>query len=327
MSATVLHDSIPVAAVQTDAADRQQRFLELQARQLQAYGVEARSEYIRIADPPLRVHLLIAGEGEPVLFFHGGDGEAVDWAPLMAELQGSVQLIGVDRPSFGLSDHFDYTRLESPDLRGHAGRFVVSVLDALGLQRATLLGGSMGGFFALSAALDYPTRVSRIGLIGMPVGVLSDVGPELKQLCSSLEGARTFMQEAASLEAQHNQYRFMFHIDPASVPPAYFETRLAGLTLPGVQDSWATLLTKIVGPDGVHPGMYFGEELRGLRPPVLLIWGEHDMAPPEVGRAAAALIPDCRFVQMPGIGHFPFLEAPRRTADLLRALLDQPGRH
>lgn len=318
MSAKIAFDSTqPEVGTETPAAGRQ-RFIELEAELLRHYGAEARSEFVEIGNPAMRVHLLVAGEGEPLVCFHGGDGEAVDWAPLIAELRDDVQLIGVDRPGFGLSDPFDYRDV---DLRRHAGDFVASLLDALGFKQATLAGGSMGGYFALSAALDHPKRVKRVILLGMAVGLVGEVAAPLRQLCGTPGAAQAFMQQAASLEAQHRQYEQMFSTDPQFLPELYFRTRLAGLTLPGVQDTWATLLVRFAGLDGVKPGMYFGEELRGLNMPVLIVWGEHDMAPAEVASAAAELIPDCELVTLPGIGHFPFLEAPVRTAELIRGFL------
>lgn len=48
-----------------------------------------------------------------------------------------------------------------------------------------------------------------------------------------------------------------------------------------------------------------------------MIMGQNDMAPAEAGRAVMARIPGGRFEYLPGIGHFPFLEAPERTAELI----------
>jgi len=302
-----------------EAATRlRERFIRLQAEQLARYGAHAVSKFVAIRNPAIRVHVLTAGEGEPVLFFHGGDGEAVDWAPLIAELQHDVQIIGVDRPGFGLTDAFDYS---SVDLRQHAGDFIVSLLDALGLERATLVGGSMGGFFALSAALDHPARVNRVVLVGMAAGITLDVGDQLPKLCGTPGAAQAFMQNAASLEAQREQYRLMFGIDPDTVPESYFQTRLAGLRMPGAQDTWATLLTRLADGNGLRPEVYLGKDLPALRVPVLMLWGAHDMAPPTVGREAARLMPNCRFLTLPGVGHFPFLEAPRETAQAIREFI------
>jgi hypothetical protein len=72
-------------------------FVEAQDRLLRHYGVSARSRYLALERPPMRAHLLEAGQGEPTIILHGGDGQGVDWAPLMAQLQEGFHLHAIDR--------------------------------------------------------------------------------------------------------------------------------------------------------------------------------------------------------------------------------------
>jgi pimeloyl-ACP methyl ester carboxylesterase len=120
------------------------------------------------------------------------------------------------------------------------------------------------------------------------------------------------MRGRDNMEAQKQQYREMFDTDPAIVPDLYFETRIAGLRLPSEQRTWATLLPRLGEPEA-----YLGGDLPQLKVPTLVIWGENDMSPAEVGRGIARLIPGGRFEHLPGVGHFPFLEAPEQTARLM----------
>jgi pimeloyl-ACP methyl ester carboxylesterase len=147
--------------------DATERFIELQRQSLAFHGVTAKSRFINLEKPRMRAHVLEAGTGEPVLLLHGGDGEAVNWAPMMAPLQAHARLYAVDRPGFGLSDAFDYRGV---NLRTQAADFVLSVLDALELKSATLVGSSMGGFFALAAALAQQDRLRKLVLVGYAVG-------------------------------------------------------------------------------------------------------------------------------------------------------------
>ncbi len=287
------------------------RFIELQGRLLDSYGVTADSRFVDLAVPRLRAHLLEGGSGEPVVLFHGGDGEAVNWAPFLRPLQDIAHFYAVDRPGFGLTDPFDY---RSVDLRTHAADFVESLLDALGLDSATLIGGSMGGFFALCAALAHSERVRRVVLLGYAAGMSREIGPAMRRICGTPGAAEEFMAGRASMEAQKSQYREMFHTDPAVVSDLYFETRIAGLRLPSEQGTWATLLQRIATADGLRPELYLGDDLSGLKPPTLILWGEHDIASAEIVRQVADRIPQVTFQTMAGLGHFPFIEAPEETA-------------
>jgi len=294
------------------------RFIDLQQQLLTHYGSQATSRYVQLRRPPLRLHLLESGQGEPIVLFHGGDGEAVTWAPLLAELEPHAHLFAVDRPGCGLSDAFDYRRA---DLRAHAAACVESILDALDLPTATVMGGSMGGFFALAGALALPERVTRVVLAGYPVG-LTRAAPLPLRIVATVPGlSRRFMRSVNSLEGQRNQYRRMFHVDPDTVPELYFRTRLAGLALPSERDTWPVLLQRVASLRGLRREVYLGDELGRIQAPVLVLWGDHDMAPLATGQRATGMLPHGQFVHLPGVGHFPALEAPRRCAELIAAFL------
>jgi len=297
-------------------------FAERQDALLRFYDLPARSRYLEIERPQMRVHLLEAGEGEPLVLIHGGDGEGALWTPLMAELEDEFRLFALDRPGCGLSDPFDYREV---DIRRHAGDFVCSVLDALGLESATLVSTSMGGFFALATALDHRDRVRRLVFVGMPVGLVSGAPVPLRLIAGVPGLSRRFMKTRGSLQAQRAQYKQMFKMDPDTIPGPYLEARVAGVSIPATQDTWAVLLRRIAGLRGIKPEMYLGDELASLHVPTLVLWGEHDMAPLEVGRRESARIAQAQFVPMTGLGHHPFLEAPAETARLIRTFMASPA--
>ncbi len=272
----------------------------------------------------MRSHLLEAGAGEPVLLLHGGDGEGVNWAPTMAYLQTHAHTFAVDRPGFGLSDAFDYREV---NLRSHAVDFVMSLLDALNLNSATLVGSSMGGFFALAATLAHQERVNKLVLVGYGLGMVRTLPLPLRVICGVPGLSRRFMKGRPTMEAQRQQYRQMFHVDPDKIPTLHFETRIAGIQLPSAQGgstgipTWAVLLPGVANLRGLRDEVYLGEELSTIRVPALMMMGEHDMVSAEVARAAMAKIPGSRFELLPGVGHFPYLENPERTAELITAFL------
>ena len=295
-----------------------ERFVELQTKSLALHHVNATSRFVDLAKPKMRAHVLDAGAGVPLVLLHGGDGEAVNWAPMMAPLQAHARMFAVDRPGFGLSDPFDYRGV---NLRMHAADFVVSVLDALKLESATLVGSSMGGFFALAATLTHQHRVRGLVLVGYAVGAVRELPLALRIICGIPGLSRRFMKARPTMEAQRKQYREMFHVDLAKVPELYFETRIAGLQLPSEQGTWAELLPRVANLWGTRREVYLGEELSRIKIPSLMIMGERDMAPPEAGKAVMAKIPRGRFEFLPGVAHFPYFEAPERTAELIAEFL------
>ena len=295
-----------------------ERFVELQTKSLALHHVNATSRFIDLTKPRMRAHVLEAGVGVPLVLLHGGDGEAVNWAPMMAPLQEHARMFAVDRPGFGLSDAFDYRGV---NLRAHAADFVVSVLDALKLETATLVGSSMGGFFALAATLAHQHRVRGLVLVGYAVGAVRELPLALRIICGVPGLSKRFMKARPTMEAQKKQYREMFHVDLTKVPELYFETRIAGLQLPSEQGTWAELLPRVANLWGTRREVYLGDELSRIQVPSLMIMGERDMAPADAGRAVMARIPGGRFEFLPGVAHFPYFEAPERTAELIGAFL------
>jgi len=299
--------------------DAKERFIELQAKTLSLHNVNAASRFIDLAKPKMRAHVLEAGTGDPVVLLHGGDGEAVNWAPMMSPLQKHARIFAVDRPGFGLTDAFDYRGV---NLRTHAADFVVSVLDSLKLETATLVGSSMGGFFALAATLAHQQRVRGLVLVGYAVGAVRELPLAMRIICGVPGLSRRFMKARPTMEAQRKQYREMFKVELNKVPELYFETRIAGLQLPSEQGTWAEMLPRVANLWGIRREVYLGDELSRIQVPSLMIMGERDMAPVASGRAVMARIPGGRFEFLPDVAHFPYFEAPERTAELIVEFLN-----
>ena len=151
------------------ASDHATRSFEQAERRLfAACGVQVVSRRVRLADPPVAVRVLEAGDGPPLILVHGSGMSASTWAPLMPYL-GAHRLIAFDLPGFGLSDAFDYS---GRSLRAHAVAQLTSLLDALGLERAPIVGTSLGGMWALCLALDAPDRVAALASLGVPAVAL-----------------------------------------------------------------------------------------------------------------------------------------------------------
>ena len=134
-------------------------FEQAERRLFAACGVQVASRRVRLADPPVAVRVLEAGDGPPLVLVHGSGMSASTWAPLMPYL-GHHRLIAFDLPGFGLSDAFDYS---GRPLRSHAVAQLTSLLDALDLERVPIVGTSLGGMWALYLAVAAPNAIRKLG--------------------------------------------------------------------------------------------------------------------------------------------------------------------
>ena len=200
------------------------------------------------------------------------------------------------------------------------------MLDALGLERATLVGTSLGGMWALCLALAAPERVSAVVAIGMPAvalpGVRADPFFKLMTIPGLGRVAARIIPPPRSVKATRRGMKgVMGQAAVDRTPDEYFAVVSAGMRMPGWRQAMWTHLNLGLRSGRERPGNALtDDELRAIAPPVLFIWGEDDVyGGPEIGRRATALIPGARIEVVPG-NHAPFLDDPERCAALIREL-------
>lgn len=148
------------AAATEDA--RIQRYRGAERRFWNHCGLEPKERFIELNSPAARLRVLEVGSGEAILFVHGTAGAGPVWAPIAKELEG-FRCFFLDRPGWGLSSAIDYSRSEYKTL---VADVLTGTLDALGVEKAHVIGGSIGNLWALRLAQARPSRVERVVLMG-----------------------------------------------------------------------------------------------------------------------------------------------------------------
>jgi 2-hydroxy-6-oxonona-2,4-dienedioate hydrolase len=261
---------------------------------------------------PLTIHgtrtrVLDAGQTGPVvLFIHGLSTRADRWRGALEALAAQgCHAIAFDLPGHGLADKpedFDYSS-------GGLAGYTLGVMDALGIERAHLVGTSLGGHVASLVALRAPERCDSLYLVA-PLG-LAPVSREAG------DGIRRSVRDV-SIEGVRAKLRNVF-IDSSLATEALIteESRVNG-SAGGVQalSALADYLVERLNDELVT------DELAPLaeRLPVGLLWGEHDrMVPLAVGQAAARALGMAELPVMAGVGHAPYVERPAEFVDRWRA--------
>lgn len=301
-------------------------YAALQTEVLEWYGVDATDHYVDLDRPAVRAHVVEAGAGDPVVFVHSGGDVALIWAPLLARMQDDFALYAPDRPGCGLSDGFSY---DDVDVRQHATDFVCSLLDSRGIDRANVVAASIGGYFAFAAALDRPERFRKLVFAGYPLGIEGTrpvwrSSPVVRNLilAGSVPGFGTLFKLLLSrmdADAAREFYADQFNVDVSTYPDRYFVAYATAVQLPGAAESFVSFAKRCFRLRGLTPDADISGELSGLDVPSLFLWGEHDIAPPSVGRDAVAAIPEATFEVVEGAGHYPFADVPDWTADRISA--------
>lgn len=295
-------------------------FERVEHRVWERYGVEVTARYVQLREPALRVRVLECGEGPPLLLVPGDGAIAAAWAPLLGELPGRRGIV-LDRPSFGLSDPFDY---RGADLRRHGGELLRALLDALELDAVPIVGSSGGGEWSLWLALDAPGRVQALAPMGMPAVCLPGFRPRAGMRLTSAPGLGPLLFALPSPNAKTTGK--MLSSADARLPdhPEIVEAYHAAFRLPGFGRSAAAIFRGSMRLGGrPRPAMVLSDaELARITQPVLFVWGEEEpFGAPAVARRAASHMPDARVEVVPGGWHHPWLADAPHVARLVRDFL------
>jgi len=258
-----------------------------------------------------RLYVLTAGPAgaPPVVLLHGIGGSAATWQGVLEPLAIDHRVIAVDFPAHGRSDvPRDTTGLTAAGLAAT----VVELLAALGLERAALVGHSLGGAVAVRAALAAPERVARLVLIDS-AGLGGEVGAELVSLLAappSPEASRALLE--------------LFFEDRRLVLDGGVAEHHAALARPGAQDAIRALAADSFAGDGQRERI--DARLGELGRPVLVVWGERDRVFPAAHATRAGSAADgVEVAVIAGAGHAPQVENPVAVAGVVAAFLARTG--
>ena len=172
------------AIATTSAGTRMERYRASERELWDHYGLEPSERILDLDSSAVRLRVLEVGSGDPVLFVHGTVGPG-GWPSLIHELPGYRSIV-LELPGWGLSSPIEFTGQEYKTLVASVLR---GALDALELERAHVVGGSIGNVWALRLAAEHPSRIDRIALLGGGP-IVSQAGvPGIIRLLASLAGA------------------------------------------------------------------------------------------------------------------------------------------
>ncbi len=293
-------------------------FEQAERRLFAACGVQVEGRRVCLADPPVAVRVIEAGDGPPLVLVHGSGMSASTWAPLMPYLKG-YRLIAFDLPGFGLSGAFDYS---GRPLRSHAVAQLTSLLDALELERVPIVGTSLGGMWALCLAVAAPGRVAAVGSLGVPAVALPGMHGDPAFTALSTPFLRQIVARIGSPSVAVTRRTLAGGVigprAAARAPEGFFEVVHEGIRQPGFRTAMLTHMQLALRFGRPRPENFLSyTELRQLAMPVLMIWGDEDpYGGPEIGRRACDLIPNGRLEVIPG-RHAPFLDDHERCGALI----------
>ncbi len=268
------------------------------------------SQFIELAG--LKVHLRDEGprdDPSPIVLLHGTSASLHTWDGWAQALVPQRRVIRFDLPAFGLTGpnaQDDYS------FEAYA-KFVLAVLDKLGVQRCVLAGNSLGGQIATATAFVAPARVERLILVDSSGYPIESISVPLGFRIARMPGLRQVMEYTLPRGIIERSIKNVYG-DPAKVTPALID-RYYELTLREGN-------RRALGRRMAQGYASNAEQIKALRQPTLVLWGGQDrLIPPANAKLFGRDIPGARVVVFEALGHVPHEEDPKATVAEVRAFL------
>lgn len=276
-----------------------------------AATAEATLRTIDIDGAQIRVSEEGPANAPVIVLLHGFTMSLESWDGWAEHLRGDYRIVRYDLLGHGMTGPDPLERY-APDERVEVlGR----LLDALGIERATLGGNSFGGLVAWRFAAAHPERVERLILVDSGAysiyGVTENPVPVPDMM-------RAFLLAAPMAGVQASAAQIF--ADPARLPEGRVEQMQQMMAQPGNGAAFIGHLEEFVLPEPTA-------DLGRITAPTLILWGEADrIVPLDHAARIIAAIPDATLITYPGVGHAPQEEIPAQTAADVRAFLEDHNR-
>jgi pimeloyl-ACP methyl ester carboxylesterase len=249
------------------------------------------------------------GNGRPLMVLNGFAATSADWDPsFLDRLASSNEVVLVDNRGIGRSTDngrpFDIAQLADDATR---------VVEALGIERTNLLGWSMGGFIALTLALQHPWRIDKLILLSTePGGADADLAP-----------AEVWSQLIDMSGTPHEQARRLLSLlFPRAVAESIYR-EFGDIVAQARAQLSPDLVNRQVAAIEAWHRVGIGNRLREMNVPVLIATGTADVVvPPSNALRLVNAIPGAWLAQFDGGGHAFMAQYPRPLADLINNFLE-----
>lgn len=269
--------------------------------------------YIKIGSTGIRYW--DEGQGAPLLLVHGLGGFAENWAANIFPLAERYRVLVPDLPGFGRSG-----KIPAPRSMFDFVRFLNEFMEALGIEKGSLAGNSLGGGLVLQFAVQYPQKVEKLVLVdnaGMGRDVINDF-----KVCSIPLLGELLLRPTRN--ASIATWRKVVH-DPAVITDEFIDLGYELMTLPGAKKALMSTIRAGVNVRGQRMELVreLTAGLGSVTAPALIIWGRQDrILPVAHAHICHERLPGSRLEIFDDCGHMPQLEHPDRFNALVLEFLD-----
>ena len=288
----------------------------------------ATGRFVQAGDVELFIQEMGPEDGQVILFIHGTAAWSGLWRETMTPLaEAGYRCIAIDIPPFGFSERPAVPSYGNAD----QAQRIVALMDALGIERAILLGHSFGGGATMETALTIPDRIDAL--------VLADVGglnlhlqpaPEAQGSSPIEFFLRTPIVRNPVLATTATNPLFTktlisaMILDPADATEEKVRILQEPLVLQDATNTLGDWLKAVLGPQEISLTSD-PENYQRLTMPTLILWGDSDtVIPLKEGEYLQSIMPNAALVIMQGVNHIPHVEDHEMFIEIVLEFLGSP---
>ncbi len=271
-------------------------------------------KYVKVGEVNTRYWVL--GQGSPLLLIHGLGASCEYWRYNVRALSQGCRVYAFDLPGFGRSDK----RIDDYSL-DFAGEFVAAFLDAQGVDRASLVGNSLGGGVSLQFAVQYPHRLEKLVLVDSG-GLGSELPLSFRLLKIPLLGE--FMAWAWGTRPGMRLTLRSIVYKPRVMTDEFVDQMAELARLPGAREMLLSVARMGIDFRGQNMKLLepFLSRVPEIEAPTLIIWGAQDpILPLAHAQIAHQMIRNSRLHILDRCGHLPQIEKPEEFNQLVLGFL------
>ena len=262
------------------------------------------------------IFYVVKGEGKPLLLIHGYGAGIWVWEKQIEVLSQSYQVYALDLIGHGFSD-----RPKIPYSPETYIYFIRDFMDGLGIEKATLVGNSMGGGIAWAMAILFPERVDRLILINsVPPNVLEQVKNDSFKTLVAIKDIPLLPYLVIAGRSKKSIKWILLEcvsninlITPEILNRQYQLSKIKGTT-------WALYSTF----KHAEEALKMNDRLSLIHHPTLFIWGDRDLIfSPDVGETLNHTITGSKFLRIEKSGHIPMWETPDEVNRAILSFLQE----
>lgn len=267
------------------------------------------------------IYVKIIGQGEPILFLHGGPGLSHDYfLPHVEKLAESYTLIFFDQRGGGRSA----TDLTNDQMTmGYFMGDIRGILEQLNLEKVHVVGHSFGGLLAMKFATENPGKVKSLIFCSSVAGSKEFEGLSAKNQAkattrSDVKARSTIFASEHFKKGDPGAYELLFKI---GFKRSFFDTLNIDKLSLRLNDGFSKTSKLLYGLSPEVIAYDYHSALAKLKVPALVIHGEADLIPIEGSQKLASSIAGTQMVVMKKSGHFPFIEEPQEFIKVVNDFL------